>query len=526
MNQSKVVNLASIERELGINEIPVKIDFIQTVNEQKLIKVDQQDLTLITYDVFRNNEKIEEYSVEELQSFPEVYTEVEGIITFRGNHFRDSPSFGTIEVAENYLLEKKWSFTTSASERWGGGAGWTGQPGIIKWDPKVQQIMNLHEKFKEKQDFIEVIYGSLDGRVYFLDLHTGEATREPIFIGNPIKGSLSIDSRGYPLLYIGDGVPQNARFGHRIFSLIDHSELFFIDGNDRLAYRNWGAFDSSPLINRLTDTLVVGGENGMFYKLKLNTEFDIENGDISINPTSFKYRYRIKGNSYQGIENSVAVYANIAYFADNGGSVQAIDLMTMEPFWALAPLDDTDSTIIVDVENERPFLYTGTEVDNVGRDGNAYIRKIDGLTGEVLWQREYPAFYYPGVVGGVLATPVVGKKSVDDLVIFTIARYKQRYSGLMVALHKQTGEEMWRLEMPNYAWSSPVDIYDHDGNGFLVQGDSIGNLQLLDARTGQQIHTINLGTNIEATPAVYENMIIIGTRGGKFFGVEIKVTSE
>lgn len=172
------------------------------------------------------------------------------------------------------------------------------------------------------------------------------------------------------------------------------------------------------------------------------------------------------------------------------------------------------------------FLYTGTEVDNVGRDGNAHIRKIDGLTGEVIWQREYPAFYYPGVVGGVLATPVLGKKSIDDLVVFTIARYGQRYSGLMVALHKQTGEEMWRLEMPNYAWSSPVDIYDHDGNGFLVQGDSIGNLQLLDARTGKQIHSINLGSNIEATPAVYENMIIVGTRGGKFFGVEIKAISE
>ncbi|OIJ15623.1 hypothetical protein BKP35_01115 [Anaerobacillus arseniciselenatis] len=516
------MDVSIIERKQVANDAS-DVEFLKiSPSFQRLVEVEENDLSLVSGDLFENDEIVDRYLADEKQSFPEVYTEMEGVLTFRGNHLRDGPSFGAIPIADNYQLNSQWSFSTGFSQRWGGGAGWTGQPSIIKWDQQVRGMMNLKDEFKVKDDFVEVIYGSLDGRVYFLDLNSGEKTREPIYIGNPVKGSVSIDPRGYPLLYVGDGVPQNAKFGHRIFSLIDQSKLYFLNGNDPFAYRNWGAFDSSPLINRLTDTLVVGGENGLFYKLKLNTEFNVEEAKINVTPKPIKYRYQVQGNFYQGIENSVAAYANLAYFADNGGSIQGIDLMTMEPFFALPPLDDTDSTIVIEVVDEHPYLYTGTEVDNIGRDGNAHIRKIDGLTGEIIWHKEYTAFYYPGVVGGVLATPVLGKKSIDDLVIFTVARYKQRYAGLMVALNKQTGEEVWRWEMPHYAWSSPVDVYDEDGKAFLVQGDSIGNLHLLEARSGTIIDTVNLGANIEATPAVYENMIIVGTRGGKFYGVEIQ----
>ncbi len=51
--------------------------------------------------------------------------------------------------------------------------------------------MNIDDKFKSKENFTEVIYASLDGKVYFLDLETGEKSRSVINVGNPIKGSLS-----------------------------------------------------------------------------------------------------------------------------------------------------------------------------------------------------------------------------------------------------------------------------------------------------------------------------------------------
>ncbi len=47
----------------------------------------------------------------------------------------------------------------------------------------------------------------------------------------------------------------------------------------------------------------------------------------------------------------------------------------------------------------------------------------------------------------MLATPVIGNEAIDDLVIYTIARHGSRYSGIMVALNKETGDEVWTKDM-------------------------------------------------------------------------------
>ena len=55
-----------------------------------------------------------------------------------------------------------------------------------------------------------------------------------------------------------------------------------------------------------------------------------------------------------------------------------------------------------------------------------------------------------------------------------------------------------------------------------IQCDSGGNLHKIDPLTGKLLSTINLGdANIEATPAIFDNTLVVGTRGMKIFGVEI-----
>ncbi|MUT68509.1 PQQ-binding-like beta-propeller repeat protein [Paenibacillus sp. NEAU-GSW1] len=457
------------------------------------------------------------------KAFPLKYTETEGILTFRGSNERSAPSFGTTSMT-TFKPKIAWSKQTRSSS-WGGGAGWTGQPAIVKWSPEVLKAMNVKPKFQSKANFTEVIYASLDGYVYFLDLGTGEETRSPIKIGNPIKGSVSVDARGYPLLYVGEGIPENGTIGFSLYSLIDQKRLFRANGIDSFAYRKWGAFDSSALFNRQDDTLTVGGENGLMYKIKLNTAFEPAKKKLTIKPEVSKYRYKIKGNSYQGIENSIAAYGDLAFFADNGGSLQAINVKTHEPKWNLAPLDDTDATIVIEAENDVPFLYTGTEVDKQGTEGYAYIRKINGHTGKVVWQQKYASFSQLGdhpVNGGLLATPVLGKKSISNYVIFTIARYGSFSGGLMVALDKKTGKEAWRMTMKNYAWSSPVDVYDADGKAYIIQADSAGVVSVIDASKGKKLGSLNIGTNIESTPSVFNNTAVVASRGGKIYGIALK----
>lgn len=124
--------------------------------------------------------------------FDDNYSDIEGVLTFRGNNFRSSPSFGKLK-SKPTSLEKKWSFRTSNSS-WGGGAGWTGQAAIVKWTNEQKKVMNLSDDIKNDKEFKEVIYASLDGNVYFLNSETGEKTRDHIIIEKNGIDSISVFS--------------------------------------------------------------------------------------------------------------------------------------------------------------------------------------------------------------------------------------------------------------------------------------------------------------------------------------------
>lgn len=456
--------------------------------------------------------------------FQHDYSQLEGILTFRGNNYRNSASYGVSNINLKEL-ETSWQFNTSSSS-WGGGAGWTGQPAIVKWPQQIKEKMNIYDNFKDIDDFTEVIYASLDGNIYFLDLETGQPTRDKIKVGNPIKGSLSIDPRGIPLLYVGEGINENGIVGVNIYSLIDGNKLFELNGNDDVAYRGWPAFDSSPIVHADTDSLIVGGENGLLYIIKLNTNYDENANTISINPQIAKYRYSISNSRGRlGIENSVATYANLIYFADNNGYIQCVDLNTLKPVWLLDGSDDIDASLTIDIEDGTPFVYCGNEVDHQGTVGVAKLKKINGITGEIVWEKDFKCESLVGsnaVNGGLMATNIIGKNNLEDKVIFSLARYNGFNRGLVVALDKKTGEIHWEKELDNYMWSSPVDFYDDSGNGFIIQGDSIGNMFLLDGANGEILHTVKLNANIEASPAIFNDTIVVATRGNSIYGIKIK----
>lgn len=500
-----------------IDELEVeKVDDLN--NEIKVIDIEPNINLNYNYEVFGDKNICADIL------FSNEYTKLEGITTFRGNNFRNIAAYGVSSIS-NKELNVKWKTTTSFSS-WGGGAGWTGQPSIIKWDNEVKSSMNINNNYKEKDDFTEVIYASLDGRIYFLDLESGEKSRDTINVGNPIKGSLSIDSRGIPMLYVGEGIDENDTTGFNIYSLIDGSSLYEISGYDEIAYRGWPAFDSSALIYPEGDVVIEAGENGVLYIIKLNTNYDKENNSISINPETLKYRY-YTGDSYGrlGIENSLVAYANLVYFADNNGDIQCIDLRKMEPMWVIEGLDDIDATITLEVEEGVPYLYVGDEVDHQGTIGISTIRKINGLTGEVVWKNEFTCESVIGADatnGGVLATNVIGKNNLSDLIIFSLARYSGFNRGAIIAMNKSTGQIVWEKEVDNYIWSSPVDFYDENGNGYIIQCDSAGNVFLIDGKNGDILNKITLDANIEASPAIFEDTIVIATRGGSIYGIEIK----
>ena len=119
--------------------------------------------------------------------------ETSGLTMFRGNPTRTWYGSGPVPRTEPVVL---WDYpdqrmcgpsTVSGETTTWCGTGWTGQP--VVW---------------ERPDGItEVIVGAYDHAVHFVDAATGEATREPFATGDLVKGSVTLDPDGFPLLYVG-----------------------------------------------------------------------------------------------------------------------------------------------------------------------------------------------------------------------------------------------------------------------------------------------------------------------------------
>ena len=83
-----------------------------------------------------------------------------------------------------------------------------------------------------------------------------------------------------------------------------------------------------------------------------------------------------------------------------------------------------------------------------------------------------------------------------------------------------------------HTYSSPVDVYDKDGNCYILIADTFGQIHFVDAQTGERITHIRVSSdvtgyaNFEASPAVYENTLVIGSKTGSVFAVKITHTDE
>ena len=457
-------------------------------------------------------------------SFPSSFSKVEGVSTFRGGPYRDRPSYGVLENRPK-SLKVKWSYATGGDAKWGGGAGWTGQPCIIKWSDSVRGLMNVLPAIKADPNFKEVILGSLDGKIYFLDLENGKPSRPAININNPIKGTVTVDPRGWPVLYAGQGISNTGEFGVRIFNLIDQQKVYFINGRDSFAYRPWSAFDGAPLVAEDSDVLFLGGENGLVYSIHLNSAFAMSHPYYSLSPEVTKYRYQFNPTQYQGIENSLVGYKDRLYFSDNNGFIQCLSSEDFNPIWFTQNHDDTDATLVLEEENGVPFLYTGNEVDLQGAKGYTYVKKLNGNDGSTVWESKFACLTIRGehpVNGGMLSTPVIGKQNGSDLAVFSISRYNGMNKGLLVALKKSSGEKVWELLLDNYAWSSPLDIYDRQGNMYVFLADSKGFVMLFDGLNGDLIYKAKIAELFEASPAAFDNKIVIASRPREIFCLEVQ----
>jgi outer membrane protein assembly factor BamB len=513
------------------------------------------DVFNFTSDILIGSQKVETYSRDVPICFGpgSEYAKVQGIVTFRGNNYRDTASFGTVNI-KSAKLSKVWSIKTgrvarsSTTKRKGRsfwtGSGWTGQPLMICWPDDIRSAMNIFPEKKADANLVEVIYACMDGIIYFMDLKDGRPTRPAIHTGGgPIKGTASLYPDGTPMLFVGpaDDPPGMETVRARVYSLIDQKLIYTFGQKDPDSLRVYQSYDSSPLFDIATDTIIEPGENGLLYTIKLNTKFDRQAGTLSVHPdkpvklryTTPEYKDAPKNTPttrWLGMEDSACIWRNFLYIADNGGKLMCVDLNTMQMVWAQNVLDDTNTSPVFEECPEEGVCYiyisTSLHITATGRSeptsGGVPIWKINAATGEIVWQTPmYPCQRVTGVSGGVQATPVLGKNDIADIVIYPVAHTPLLGTGVLVALDKKTGREVWKTQFANYCWSSPVAVYTPEGKSYIIQCDSDGNMFLLEGTTGRILDYVYLWSNIEASPAVFGNTVVVGTRKRRIYAVRI-----
>ena len=123
---------------------------------------------------------------------------------------------------------------------------------------------------------------------------------------------------------------------------------------------------------------------------------------------------------------------------------------------------------------------------------------------------------------GCKASPVIGEKSIKNYVYFTVNDVKEGGSR-MYCINKFDGAVVWQLPIKEQTVSSPVAVYAQTGEAYIIQADSSGLLTMVDALTGQVLSTLQLSGSIDASPAVYDDILVIGTcsKDPKLYGVRL-----
>ena len=425
-----------------------------------------------------------------------------GLLTFRGNPTRTF--YGTGPVPES--PEVLWRFT-GTSERdlcsltswevgttlWCG-AGWTGQPAVIEWDDRTW-----------------VVAGTYAPAVHFLDAATGEQMLSEFVVGDLIKGSVTVDPDGYPLVYFGS---RDNYFRIIAFDRDEPVELWSIHANDFSPVLWNDDWDGASLI--LDDYLFQGGENSHFYIAKLNRRFGSD-GLVTVDPelvfTSPGWDEELLnavGDGNVSIEGGMTVVGNTLYFANSGGLVQGWDIAGLadgqDPervfrYWAG---DDVDATVVADADG---FLYVGVEYERGtarSRELGQVIKLDPSADDPLVWGTDLRN----AATDGVWATPAL----TDEMV------YAPTHAGFLYGLRRDTGEVVWSKRLAGPVWSSPVVVDD-----MLIQGDCGGEIYGYDISLPwvdpPELWRVSLDGCVEATPAVWNGVLYVGARDGGFYAI-------
>ncbi len=454
--------------------------------------------------------------------------DVKGFYHFRGNPSRSWYGVGPFPARRPEVKWRKGPFrshykaaitqrTLDAGFKIWTGTGWTGQPVVRTLDDGRE----------------EIIVGAYDRAVHFYDARNGDETREKYVTGGIIKGTVSLDPSGDPLLYTGpaDGIFR----GLRIDSNSPY-EFYREHANEEESGTSKYAWDASAMV--VGDYVFMGSENGLLYIYKtIKTKDSLGNlTDVRLEKISTvrsftqklidEFRAESVGkktNASMSIESSPVIFEDRVYVANSAGLISGFDINKLIEgskredalvfeYWAG---DDIDSTMVVDEEG---FLYVAVEdevystrAQREAKERSGHFLKLNPYSNEnpIVWSFKINSNEkVKGSTSAFYATPSINKTH-----IFITA-----HNGKLYVLDRQSGELVnSSIDLGYHTWSSSVLIE----NKLLVPMCQPAGLALFDVSNPRDIKELwkmnHPGGCIESTPLVWKGSIYVGSRDGYFY---------
>lgn len=193
--------------------------------------------------------------------------------------------------------------------------------------------------------------------------------------------------------------------------------------------------------------------------------------------------------SSAAIESSPAVSAGVAYFGNDAGEIDAVNVLTGAPLWT-QKLGSTNKI------TSSPAVVGGLVIFGTGFGNVVALHAADGSQA---WTTPTGASVgsSPAVTGGVV--------------------YVGSDAGTLVALNEATGHVLWRATLGGQVRSSPA--VDPTAKVAVV-GDSNGTVTAVSTDTGNTIWSYTTGGPVSATPVVYAGRVFIGSADGSIYALD------
>ncbi len=439
---------------------------------------------------------------------------------FQRNYYGNSAPDTLKLIWKHYLGKGKTTISRSLGEKEWAGAGWTGQPLIVREDSNLFLIQGAYDHNLKK---INARSGELVWQYQFDDVVKGTGT---IWV-NPDtteKENQLLILQGSRLGY-GQYLDTEYAPSYRAISYFTGKEMWRYNSAMTKSYSR--DVDASALI--FNDTAYIGLENSLF------TKFNPDQKKATLldgmkQPEVFQQIKLYKKSDIEVhhgnlvTEGSPCILDSIIYITSGTGHVFGYSLKTDTIVWDFfigsdidgSPITTHDSCIIITIEKQ----YIS---------GNGGALKLDPRKdpeNAVIWFFPTQNSTYAGWEGGI-----IGSASINDLYHKENEPYLAAFSAIdgyiYIVNHTETDTSL--VEGPNLKnkYPTPKLIFKYKigasistplivGKKIVAAGYSGINLFSFDDNLNFK-RIAKYGGNYEATPVVYNNKIYVASRNGYLY---------